>query len=168
MKYFLDTEFHEDGKTIDLISIGVVAEDGREYYAVNSDCDFDRIWTLESCQWLRDNVMPSLSAIASSELKTSKEIAAEILAFIGDDVPEFWGYYADYDWVVFCQLYGRMVDLPSNFPMYCNDLKQTCQSFGNPNLPPQSSCEHNALHDARWNKTVYDFFNWNNLLNRLR
>lgn len=33
MKYFLDTEFHEDGKTIDLISIGIVAEDGREYYA---------------------------------------------------------------------------------------------------------------------------------------
>ncbi len=30
MRYFLDTEFYEDGKTIDLISIGIVAEDGRE------------------------------------------------------------------------------------------------------------------------------------------
>ena len=26
MRYFLDTEFHEDGKTIDLISLGLVAE----------------------------------------------------------------------------------------------------------------------------------------------
>jgi hypothetical protein len=29
MKYFYGTEFIEDGKTIDLISIGIVAEDGR-------------------------------------------------------------------------------------------------------------------------------------------
>src|SRR4051812_11038169 len=34
MKYFYDTEFLEDGQTIELISIGIVAEDGREYYAV--------------------------------------------------------------------------------------------------------------------------------------
>ena len=33
MKYFYDTEFLEDGHTFDLISIGIVAEDGREYYA---------------------------------------------------------------------------------------------------------------------------------------
>lgn len=31
MRYFYDTEFIEDGHTIELISIGVVAEDGREY-----------------------------------------------------------------------------------------------------------------------------------------
>lgn len=30
MRYFLDCEFIEDGRTIDLISIGIVAEDGRE------------------------------------------------------------------------------------------------------------------------------------------
>lgn len=35
MRYFFDTEFYEDGKTIDLVSIGIVAEDGRELYAVN-------------------------------------------------------------------------------------------------------------------------------------
>ena len=37
---------------------------------------------------------------------------------------EFYGYYSDYDWVVFCQLFGRMMDLPKEFPMYCKDLKQ--------------------------------------------
>ena len=36
VKYFFDTEFYEDGKTIDLISIGIVAEDGREFYAVSN------------------------------------------------------------------------------------------------------------------------------------
>lgn len=38
---------------------------------------------------------------------------------------EFYGYYSDYDWVVFCWLFGRMIDLPKSFPMYCIDLKQT-------------------------------------------
>ena len=41
MKYFFDTEFSENGSTIDLISIGIVAEDGREFYAQNSECKFD-------------------------------------------------------------------------------------------------------------------------------
>ena len=40
MRYFYDTEFLEDGETIDLISIGIVAEDGREYYAVNLNADW--------------------------------------------------------------------------------------------------------------------------------
>ncbi len=39
--------------------------------------------------------------------------------------PEFYAYYADYDWVLFCSLFGRMMDLPKGFPMYCRDLKQT-------------------------------------------
>lgn len=40
MKYFLDTEFIEDGVTIDLISIGIVSDDGREFYACNRDAHF--------------------------------------------------------------------------------------------------------------------------------
>ncbi|TWH05595.1 uncharacterized protein DUF5051, partial [Rhodococcus rhodochrous J45] len=55
MKYFYDTEFLENGSTIDLISIGIVAEDGREYYAVNSDMDHDRI---AHDEWLCKNVVP--------------------------------------------------------------------------------------------------------------
>lgn len=42
----------------------------------------------------------------------------------GDVNHEFYAYYADYDWVLFCSLFGRMIDLPHGFPMYCRDLKQ--------------------------------------------
>lgn len=41
-----------------------------------------------------------------------------------DVTPTFYAYYADYDWVAFCWLFGNMMDLPKGFPMYCNDLKQ--------------------------------------------
>ncbi len=37
MRYFYDTEFIEDGETIELVSIGIVGEDGSEYYAVSTD-----------------------------------------------------------------------------------------------------------------------------------
>lgn len=56
-RYFYDLEFLEDGTTIDLISIGIVADDGREFYAVNADADMNRI---RANDWLVRNVLPSL------------------------------------------------------------------------------------------------------------
>ena len=43
MRVYYDTEFLEDGKTIELLSIGIVRADGQEYYAVISDADWDRV-----------------------------------------------------------------------------------------------------------------------------
>lgn len=157
VKYFLDTEFIESGPNhpIYLLSIGIVAEDGREFYAVVSDAPRDK-----ANDWVTANVLPHLFAPLISDAYSSRHgrIAGLIKKFIGDDPrPEFWGYYADYDWVVFCQIFGAMIDLPKGWPMYCNDLKQLCKSIGNPTLPKQSSTEHNALYDARWNRDAYRF-----------
>jgi hypothetical protein len=195
-KYFIDTEFIEDfthpwiGKSrhyIDLISIGIVAEDGREFYGVSKEFDIDYVWNKFQWKhveqqvpnkvkeyWLRDNVlMPIYNELAGKDLsieypdahelrrlirkygKSNKQIAQDIEAFcsakkgnlqwaypfkskvnwiadkIGEIIvrsdPEFYGYYSDYDWVLFCSLYGRMLDLPKGFPMYCNDLKQALE-----------------------------------------
>lgn len=154
MKYFIDTEFHEDGRTIDLISLALalVAEDGRELYMVNLECDFDRIWTLDSCAWLRENVMPHIDISLGV---TRDEIRRKVLDFVQLPDPEFYGYYADYDWVVFCQLFGRMIDLPKGFPMFCRDIKQMVCELGNIRLPKTTN-EHNALDDARWVRNSYD------------
>lgn len=162
MKFFIDTEFIEDGKTIDLISIGIVAEDGREFYAMNSDCD----WTKAS-DWVKENVLNHLPLKPEDKPKAEyllqgwrhhRHIGGDVIKFIDNDPkPEFWAYYADYDWVVFCQLFGTMMDLPDSFPMYCRDIKQECDRLGNPKLPEQGKGEHNALDDARWNQQAYNF-----------
>jgi hypothetical protein len=152
MRYFLDTEFSERGskKPIDLISIGIVAEDGREFYLESSEFDVNDINS-----WVRANVITQLKG----EMVPLSVIAERVKAFCGDvyGKPEFWGYYADYDWVVFCQTLGTMIDLPKGWPMYCRDIKQMCDSLGNPKLPEQDSSEHNALNDARWNKVAFEF-----------
>lgn len=150
MLYFMDTEFIEAPSTIDLISIGVVAEDGREFYAESSETD----WTKAST-WVMDNVYPHLKR-GETQMKRA-EIRDGLNAFIHDDKPEIWGYYADYDWVVFCWLFGSMIDLPTRFPKWCRDIKQAAWTLGDPRLPRQESTEHNALEDARWNKQAYEF-----------
>lgn len=168
MKYFIDCEFMEDGRTIDLLSLAIVAEDDREFYAVNDDADLSK-----ANDWVKENVIPQLRIPTVAGAKGPgvevfgglAEIRKRVLEFIplvagpnGKIVkPHIWGYFADYDWVAFCQLFGRMIDLPKGFPMYCRDIKQACDSIGNPDLPPQGKGEHHALLDARWNKVAYEF-----------
>jgi hypothetical protein len=275
MKYFLDTEFLEGtqrtlfGKTkptIDLISIGIVAEDGREYYAISKEFNLKEAWnrwqqrtgegdrnnTEPRLYWLRDNVLKPIweekcnegftlkdspmtpygietlftyknfKKLINKYGKTNKQIAEEIKLFTkvatqdqleykgvienyytwqfrysdlkwevycGDyknkeeayneilkvtengkpDDVEFYAYYADYDWVVFCWLFGKMKDLPKGFPYYCRDLQQELDrledKYANQlmdiprdNYPKQTN-EHNALADARWNFELYKFLN---------
>jgi len=150
-RWFLDTEFDENGKTIELISIALVSEDGREYYAESSEFDPN------ACNdWVKANVLPQLTG----PRKTRAQIAEDIrhLLLNGDGrKPEVWAYFADYDWVALCQLFGRMVDLPNGFPMFCLDLKQSMHlnAIGKEQLPKQTAGEHNALADARWNRRVW-------------
>lgn len=149
-RIFFDTEFIENGKTIDLISIAMVMyPKGRELYLVSSEFDESK-----ACPWVQENVLPK---IANENRSGRGFIAAAVSEFVlaaatpHQEKPQIWGYYADYDWVALCQLFGRMIDLPKHFPMYALDLKQFAVMQGNPKLPkPGKSNEHNALHDARW------------------
>lgn len=148
MKFWFDTEFYENGRTIELISIGVVAEDGREYYSETGTAPY----LASQSEWLKANVLPHLTG---HELPRDA-IARDLIDFMGSN-PEIWAYYADYDWVALCQLHGRMIDLPKGWPMYCRDLKQLVDQCGNPKLPEQKSTEHHALTDARWTKEAWEW-----------
>lgn len=170
MKIFFDTEFIEDGRTIDLLSIGMVREDGETYYAetMSAWClkKFGRNWNSKVDPWLLENVAPHLEGTSE---KSNTQIGLEIISFVGLN-PEFWAYYADYDWVALCQLYGRMIDLPMGWPMYCRDFKQAhdMRNAGLPMLMHEEEIygpEHNALSDAKWLKAAWEFwdtsFNFN-------
>lgn len=156
-----DTEFLEDGRTIELISIGMVREsDGAEYYAVSLDMPLERI---EAHQWLRAHVVPSLPLRGGApflwdrdhpdyqHVKTRKRIAIEVRDFIrAAPDPQLWAFYSAYDHVALAQLFGPMIALPDGIPMWTNDLKQECERLGNPPLPTLAGgAQHNALHDAR-------------------
>jgi hypothetical protein len=154
VRFFYDTEFYEDGKQIHLISFGMVSEEGHELYWENSDFDWDIV---PKDHWLQENVRPHLDNHLFGI--TKDDLIFELKNFVQFKSlkNEFWGYYSDYDHVVLAQLFGRMVDMPEGFPWYTLDLKQEAVRLGNPKLPEQSSSEHHALNDARWNRDVYEF-----------
>lgn len=220
-KYFLDTEFIEAfhkpwfGKRrhfIDLISIGIRCEDGRELHLISSEYDYSK-----ASMWVRQNVIhplyletvpegarmtdPEIPGTAQYILqhnfhksygRPNKEIAEEIIKFTQGELnfaliydqdsnpvyfPEFYGYFCDYDWVVFCALFGTMMDLPKGYPMYCIDLKQMLDDKAkhyaavynmpfevmldklkaDPKYPKNDEHEHNAIADARWNEKLLNF-----------
>lgn len=268
MNYYIDCEFLEGTQkeklpislfrkntppTIDLISIGIVSEDGREFYAISKDFNLEEAWNRfdikkewisldENNQttrdtkiyWIRENVLKpiwrelffkadmeyamlsnkqtenfyqsvmlgvydkiftlkSLKSLIQKYGKTNKEIAEEIKEFCKPSRkfeiekpitinyseiqnPKFHAYYADYDWVAFCWIFGKMIDLPKGFPMYCYDLKQLMDEkeiarqdgtdmveLRNLSTYPKQENEHNALEDARWNKKLHEFLNTINI-----
>lgn len=158
MKYWYDTEFYEDGERIHLISIGIVAEDGRELYMENANFDWDIV---PAGHWLWDNVYPHLQGITASY--TRKEMANQVIQFITYYGSEFnnelWGYYSAYDHVVLAQLFGRMVDMPEGVPWFTQDIRQIKQMLKEEGweyeFPKQTSTEHHALEDAKWTKYAY-------------
>jgi hypothetical protein len=146
MRIYLDTEFFDDRGSVDIISIGIVREDDHVLYLENAEADLSR-----ADQWMRENVLPNL--VGGECRRTRAEIATAVRRFIPDH-PEFWAYYADYDWVAFCSLFGRMVDLPEGWPRFCRDLKQLADDRGFIRLPKPDH-RHNAMADALWVRDMH-------------
>jgi hypothetical protein len=150
VRFFYDCEFIEDGRTIELVSIGVVAEDGREFYAVSVEFDPSR-----AIGWVRRNVLDKLPSPADPAWRRRDRIRDDLVAFLrasGGPI-ELWAWMASYDHVVLAQLWGDMRALPRDIPRFTHELRQEWESAGSPPLPPPPADRHDALADARHNLT---------------
>lgn len=154
-KIYYDTEFIEDGNTINLVSIGLVDDTGRELYAISTDFDPDR-----ANLWVRTNVLDKLPDRDDPAWMPRTDIRQKVLEFLAPTPDwadlELWAYYAAYDHVALAQLLGpRMIDLPRGVPMFTHDLMQLWESVGQPPKPEHAADEHDALVDARWNRDLW-------------
>ena len=170
-----DTEFLEHGRTIDLISIGMVSENGDELYLISNEIDLHR---LARHEWLMANVVPYLPL---KRIKQEYRDEYE-LKYFHDDLfwdgdhpdfvrvvdramlrrkviqfilrchrPELWAWYGAYDHVALMQLVGTMTGKPDGVPGWTNDLRQILHELGDRLSPPdQVSRRHHALADAQW------------------
>jgi len=155
-RWFFDTEFIDTGSIIDPISIALVSEDGRRSYSACLSGDWERTMP----EWQLKNVLPHLPP-PEERIHSRQQVADEILKLVGDGLPEFWAYFASYDWVVLCQLVnngGRMIDLPKHWPKFVCDLKMLMHlhHVSKKSLPERPKDEkHDALSDARWARDTY-------------
>lgn len=179
MRIFYDTEFIDDGRTIDLISIGMVREDGAELYAVSSE--FNQTAVRQN-PWLMENVWSSLPIqknqpgyrgidkldLNHPDVRPRAQIARLVEDFIlgpdhhtSNELPyvELWAYYSAYDHVALAQLWGSMINLPEGIPMQSDDIVTAAKLAGltPKSLPKQADGHHNALADARHNRVMAQY-----------
>ncbi len=180
MRCFLDTEFIEIGDELQLISIGIKSEDGRTFYAVSSEYEYEK-----ADKWVRKFVItPIYEGLVPFELrgvysisrfhehygKSINQIRIDILDFTGYPdyslgKPEFWGYMCAYDWILVCRLFGNIRQLPAGFPRYCRELASIIDD-NNIDIPKNKN-KHNALWDAEWaEKTFQHIKNQNRFVER--
>jgi hypothetical protein len=152
-RYFYDCEFVEDGRVVDLVSIGVVDEHGREFYAISTEFDGSR-----ALPWVRRNVLDRLPSPGDPAWRSRERIRDDLYAFLvaplrenPDEELELWAWYAAYDHVALAQLWGAMPALPRELPRFTKELRQRWDDVGRPPLPEATDRRHNALVDARHN-----------------
>ena len=154
-KFFYDCEFMEESGFLQLISIGVVDEHANQFYACNINANFSR-----ANDWVRRFVIPLLpnngkipEGVVRGPWMEEKMIKSALLDFLlpsEKDPIELWGYYSDYDHVLLCWLFGRMIDLPPGMPKFTLDIKQLSYHMQVENSH-QATGSHDALEDAKWN-----------------
>jgi len=160
MKLFFDTEFTGLHKNTTLISIGIVSEDGRSFYAELDDYDHSQL-----NDWLRENVIANLQFsppgegedkawIMSRHVETApfgrniedghslsmqgnkEEVRVNFLKWLrqfGNEKIVMFSDCLSYDWVLFVDIFGTAFDLPENIYYIPMDI---CTMLGDRGIDP--------------------------------
>ena len=187
MKIFFDTEFTGLHKNTTLISIGLVDENDRTFYAEFSDYDDS-----QCDEWIHENVI--------KHLKWSKEGPIENfgnyddmnhIEMCGDknyvkmqleqwlsqyDEVELVSDCCHYDMVLFIDIFGSAFDIPSNVNPACHDVNQDIAKHyriserdafdkSREDIITEyrylvEGDKHNSLYDAKVIKAIYDIVNY--------
>jgi hypothetical protein len=162
-KIFFDTEFTGLHQNTTLISIGLVSECGKTFYAEFNDYDFKQV-----DDWLKENVINNLqyngifqkldetknSISYKSTTENIKEKLTTWLEQFGE--VEIWSDCLSYDWVLFNQIFGHAFNIPKNVYYIPFDI---CTLFYAKGIDAdinreefsemtEGSQKHNALWDA--------------------
>lgn len=151
MKLFFDTEFTGLRKDTTLISIGIISEDGRKFYAEFLDYAYSQV-----TPWIKENVIDHLRFQAPSsgedhysiasraernlpgndlfsawnlEMNGTKEVIREALKHWLSQfyTVQFVSDVCHYDFVLLVDLLtggGTALDLPENISAVCHDINQ--------------------------------------------
>lgn len=182
MKIFFDTEFTGLHKNTTLVSIGLVDEDGRTFYAEFSDFD--------ECQcddWIHENVIKHLKFANAPHSSPVTNIFENDWEVYGDkpyirevlydwlskyDTIELVSDVCHYDMVLFIDIWGGAFDIPSHVNPACHDINQDIARFyeiseieafdysreqilENNKIKIEGD-KHNSLYDAKVIKEIYN------------
>lgn len=183
MNLYFDCEFTGLRKDTTLISIGIVAENGKKFYAEFTDYDKNQ------CDgWIEDNVLRNLKNRYNNENYLSfKPEITELsgkedfilnhlkiwLDYLDEENFQFVSDVCHYDFVLLIDLFGSAWDLPKNITPSCHDINQDIAEYYGISEKDafdrsreeilQELCgetikgdKHNALYDAEVIKVIYE------------
>lgn len=181
-RVYFDTEFTGLHKRTTLISIGLIDDKGRSFYAEFSDYD-----VLQVDKWIKENVIDKLM-LKSMENNSFKIEPGETVVkgdknYVAESLKTWLSHYehvefvsdvCHYDFVLLVDLLsGHALNLPSHITPACYDINQDLAIYTNSSLMEafdvnreaylkaafdiELDCEHkhNALHDARVIRELY-------------
>lgn len=165
---YFDFEFIDDGREIVPISLGMCTDKvhvGNEVKNCSQELYLEYAFDpARANDWVRANVFPHLEHsmggnIMGTRWARTQEIEQWVKKVCGDTKPMFWGYYPSYDWVLLCQHFGTMTQLPKGWPMRPECLMQFADHLGvaKSDFPKQPENAHNAFADAKWNRDLHDY-----------
>lgn len=178
MKIFLDTEFTGLHQNTSLLSIGLVDEDGRTFYAEISDYDFTQM-----DEWLLNNVMNHMmfdvNHFTANRFKDNKdmtkdmyssydvkmrgpliEVKSKLTQWLKQfDEIEVWSDCLAYDWVLFNNIFGHAFYTPKNVYYIPFDI---CTLFKAMKIDPDISREK-FISDRIDNVDMPEFMKHNSL-----
>lgn len=175
-KVFFDTEFTGLHQKTTLISIGLISDCGKTFYAELTDYDQSQV-----DDWIRENVISKLT-LENYDIDKDYEPYANNVIIKGNtesieqalshwlsnfEKVEIWSDCLSYDWVLFNQIFGHAFNIPKNVYYIPFDI---CTLFKLKGIDPDISREefasiwkesviefkHNALWDAKVIKMCYD------------
>ena len=139
MRLFLDCEFTHLSSAAKLISLALVAEDGREFYVELQDT-----WQADDCSdFVKEVVIPQLWG--GECVRPIIRARSELLRFLAtyDEELEVVTDAPVYDWELFCDLAYHHGKWPQNVRNFPTDATTLTATNDGEELP------HHALLDAR-------------------
>lgn len=177
MNIYFDTEFESLQKDTNLISIGLVSEDGKEFYA-----EFKGINPKKQSTWIQENVLQhtveygdtQVLDIVSDENNYYVGTKEDIKYLLQDWLAQFDNIQlisdvCHYDMVLFIDIFGTAFDIPDNMCPCCYDINMDIAKENGISLEDAfdinretlidttrlPSTKHNSMYDARVIKEIY-------------
>lgn len=183
MNLYFDTEFIGLHKDTTLVSIGIVTENGKRFYAEFADYDEN-----QCDNWIKENVLKhtilagndtiaarlgedsNTTVVLGSKMDIRYELGEWLKQF---DSVQFVSDVCHYDMVLLIDIFGGAFDLPKNVSAVCHDINQDIakhydiserEAFDKSREDIVAELcggfiagdKHNALYDAEVIKAIYE------------
>lgn len=184
MKIFFDTEFTGLHQNTTLVSIGLVSEDNKRFYAELTDFNWDDV---HKNKWLLENVVNKLyfrqhdsdrKYIPGYHVGAKSDVARMLKNWLLQfDEVQLVSDVCHYGFVLFISLFGGAFDIPKNVSPYCYDINQDIARYykiaereafdksreeilySKYKENAIAGDKHNALYDAEVIREIYQIVN---------